>query len=566
MSRPILPNGTTARQASPPQLNGQRLAAIYARVSTTDQADHGFSLPYQLDATLAMAQREGYTVPDTYMLQDDYTGMSLNRPQLAQLRTLVQQGLVQAMYVYDLDRLSRRLAHQLLLAEELEQAGVTLRIVTMPEEAKTPESRMFTHMRGVFAEYERAKILERTRNGSRRRAHEGLTPGGRLLYGYTAVEGAFLVVPEEAALIQRIYTLYLDGYSTLSIAALLTDEGIPVPGPRQNDAPTFWHASTIANILHQKAYLGTAHYGKSARIASTTNPDRKTRARRTDTSAWIPMDVSAIIDQATFDAAQLQATRNRSVRRHNRIAPRYLFVDGRLKCGQCGHVMSGYQDRTGAPRYRCARKAMHERFTPHTGTRSLAASPLETLVWSAVEQVLNDPELLAAELARRQAGTSQEQTQLDRQRQEYQRQLARCDRGLTRWEAAYLDDAIDLADFKAKRAEVETRRASALEALTALDADQERLERLTLETTAIATYCARVRQNLTRFTLEEKQTALTALNITVTWHPDWTTPTITGSIPVDITTTTLPRHAQPQPGTQSRVSAALWPHGRCRRG
>src|SRR6266581_3171722 len=163
MSRPILPNGTTAKQASTPHALDQLLAAIYARVSTTDQADHGFSLPYQLDATLAMAQREGYTVPDTYMLQDDYTGMSLNRPQLTQSRALVQQGLVQAVYVYDLDRLSRRLAHQLLLAEELEQAGVTLRIVTMPEDAKTPESRMFTHMRGVFAEYERAKILERTR-------------------------------------------------------------------------------------------------------------------------------------------------------------------------------------------------------------------------------------------------------------------------------------------------------------------------------------------------------------------------------------------------------------------
>lgn len=121
MSRPILPNGTTPRQASTPQPHGLLPAAIYARVSTTEQADKGYSLPTQIEACLAWAQREGYTVPKSHIFTDDYTGTSLNRPQMKKLRDMIHNRLVHAVIVYDLDRLARKLAHQLLLTEECEQ-------------------------------------------------------------------------------------------------------------------------------------------------------------------------------------------------------------------------------------------------------------------------------------------------------------------------------------------------------------------------------------------------------------------------------------------------------------
>jgi hypothetical protein len=91
---------------TPPPAAG-KIAAVYARVSTADQADKGFSLPTQIEACQAMARQEGYAVPDGHIFQDDYTGTSLNLPQFVQLRELVRQQLVQAIFVYDLDRLSR---------------------------------------------------------------------------------------------------------------------------------------------------------------------------------------------------------------------------------------------------------------------------------------------------------------------------------------------------------------------------------------------------------------------------------------------------------------------------
>jgi site-specific DNA recombinase len=77
-------------------LTRQKIAAIYARVSTTDQADKGYSLETQIDACQRLAGREGYTVPESHIFVDDYTGTTLKRPALTKLRDLVGQRLNRA--------------------------------------------------------------------------------------------------------------------------------------------------------------------------------------------------------------------------------------------------------------------------------------------------------------------------------------------------------------------------------------------------------------------------------------------------------------------------------------
>jgi site-specific DNA recombinase len=112
MSTSRVPHTTPARQSA------EKCAAIYARVSTADQADKGYSLNSQRDACLAFAQQHGYHVPPEYIFRDDMSGTVLYRPQLTQLRALVAQHLIQAVIVYDADRLSRSLAHTLFLRDE----------------------------------------------------------------------------------------------------------------------------------------------------------------------------------------------------------------------------------------------------------------------------------------------------------------------------------------------------------------------------------------------------------------------------------------------------------------
>jgi site-specific DNA recombinase len=152
--------------------NDMKYAAMYARVSTEDQGK-GSSIPTQIEVCQQLATREGYRVPESYVLLDEgISGTTLDRPGLHRLRKLVQAQAIAAVIVIDPDRLSRNLGHQLLLAEELEQAGVKWLIVSHPLE-RGPEGRVCFQMRGAIAEYERAKLLERTQRGRIGRAKAG---------------------------------------------------------------------------------------------------------------------------------------------------------------------------------------------------------------------------------------------------------------------------------------------------------------------------------------------------------------------------------------------------------
>jgi site-specific DNA recombinase len=487
------------------------------------------------------------------------------------LRDLVRQRLVQAVFVYDLDRLSRTLAHQLLLSEEFEHAGVALRVVTMPDGAKTPEAQLLTNVRGIIAEYERAKILERTARGRLARAKAGFIPSGRAPLGYVSVKhpmrGAhYEIHPEEATLVRRIFWLCVEGRRSLeSLAAILTTEGIPTPGDRRpghrsHAAAHIWHRSTISVILRNTAYIGTLYDGKRQRMPGKRNPDYKTRLRALPREQWVPIAVPALIATELFEAAQRQLKANQAQSKRNRKAE-YLCIAGRLQCGQCGSAMTGEHVGT-RRRYRCGRRPYQDVVAPHT-RRIVAADQIEPIGWAAVERALTNPSPIAAELERRREGSSTQQADLERERQHYARQLAQCDKDLKRWEAAYLGEVIDLADFKAKKAEVDARRVSAERELARLAEQQRLIEQVELETASLMEYCERVRSQLQHFTLEERQLALEALGITVVWQPDKPLH-IYGNIPVqEIVSNAVRCDASPQVALRRRQhDCRLCPRGR----
>jgi site-specific DNA recombinase len=163
-----------------------KYAAIYARVSTEDQGK-GYSIPTQIEACQKLAECERYEVPEGHVLIDEgLSGTTMDRPGLRRVRDLVNAQAIAAVIVIDPDRLSRNLGHQLLLAEELEQASVKLLIVSHPLE-QGPEGWLFFQMRGALAEYERAKMLERMKRGCIGRAKSGNPWGGQVPLGYRVI-------------------------------------------------------------------------------------------------------------------------------------------------------------------------------------------------------------------------------------------------------------------------------------------------------------------------------------------------------------------------------------------
>src|SRR6202047_4745946 len=147
-------------------------AAIYARVSS-DRQKENHTIASQTAALIEYAQTHEYSVPQEWIFQDEgYSGAILVRPGLEALRDLAAEGQIGAALIYSPDRLSRKYAYQVLLAEEFSRCGVELIFLKSPAGA-TPEDQLVVQFQGMIAEYERAQITERCRRGKRHRAQQG---------------------------------------------------------------------------------------------------------------------------------------------------------------------------------------------------------------------------------------------------------------------------------------------------------------------------------------------------------------------------------------------------------
>lgn len=143
--------------------------AIYARVSSEQQAQEQ-TIASQVAALHERVAADGSSLDDELRFIDDgISGTTLQRPALERLRDQAYAGGFQKLYVHSPDRLARRYAYQVLLVEELRRHGVEIVFLNRAL-GVSPEEDLLLQMQGMFAEYERAKILERSRRGKRHAA------------------------------------------------------------------------------------------------------------------------------------------------------------------------------------------------------------------------------------------------------------------------------------------------------------------------------------------------------------------------------------------------------------
>ena len=137
-------------------------AAIYARVSSEQQAKNS-TIASQLDALRGRLEQDGLALdPELSFVDEGYSGGSLLRPALERLRDQAAAGALDRLYVLAPDRLARRYAYQVLLVDELRRCGLEIVFLDHPP-GRTPEEELLLQVQGMVAEYERAKILERSR-------------------------------------------------------------------------------------------------------------------------------------------------------------------------------------------------------------------------------------------------------------------------------------------------------------------------------------------------------------------------------------------------------------------
>jgi len=395
-----------------------KTTAIYCRVSTDNQEAEGTSLQTQLEACCEYCQNKGYDV--AYRFSEAYSGLSLERPKINELRELVRNDAIDVLVVYCLDRLSRDPTHGVILTQELEKHYVTLEAV-IEDVDNTELGKLISYIRGFASKLEAEKIKERTIRGKRARAKEGhITSGGASrLYGYDYIKsgnengGRRVVNEAEAKWVKQIYHwLVNEVMSTSAITYRLRALNVPT---KQN---RLWCRAAVLNILKNPAYIGRTY------AFTTVNG----RPFQKDQSEWIEVKgaTPAIIDPTLFEAAkkQLQVNRDKSPRH---VKNKYL-LRGHIRCQRCGRSYYGCltKDRFNSVRqltrrYRCSGKLRMVEPVNRCSNRSWKADDLEAMVWAKLQEYLSQPRILFSQIEKQQQNADQlgvfkaELQQLERQ-------------------------------------------------------------------------------------------------------------------------------------------------------
>jgi site-specific DNA recombinase len=341
---------------------------IYARVSTEDQVEK-YGLPIQLRACREFSQAAGGCIIEE-ITDDGVSGVVLDRPGLARVRQRVAAGEVDLVLMLDVDRLSRELAHLLILKPEIEKRA-RLEFVNARFE-DSPSGRMFFGIRGVIGQYERELTRERTMRGKRERALAGLVVGGRTAYGYRYKAGKLVPDGARAETVREIFGWYEAGLSIRGITRKL----------RENLVPTWsggkWGHSSVRRILINETYAGVAHYG--------THRREGTVLRLREPNNRIDLIVPALISRELYERTQARLAENPQV---GRASASYL-MRGLLYCS-CGHKMA-LESRHGW-RYRCSGRdsLRHEGDLCHTAVNAPA---LDEAIWAEVVRFFTDAEFL----------------------------------------------------------------------------------------------------------------------------------------------------------------------------
>jgi site-specific DNA recombinase len=369
------------------------IAAIYVRVSTPGQAEDGLGQEAQLDTCQRIAAEHGLNVADEHVIVEQASGEYLERTGLDRLRSLVRGRLIDAVVVYDQDRLSRNEIGTVVILAEARSNQVTIYTRTGPLDA-TREGDLVAYVKGYASALERDKIRQRTLDGKRMTAKQGALPvgTGAGLYGYDYAprirgehkrQQARSINESEAETVRRMFGMALEGLGVNTIARALNAEG------RTGKTGKPWHPWTVKNILRNPAYTGQTLYGREV---TKLGPGGKVARSKRNPDEIITIEgfTPVIIDDATFE--RVQAHLNRPRTSGHALQP-YL-LSGMLRCG-CGTGMVAHAMWHGQYRYYSCRGNGATATRPRTcWSKRTRMDGLDTRVMTAITNAVTNPEFL----------------------------------------------------------------------------------------------------------------------------------------------------------------------------
>ena len=320
-------------------------AALYCRLSRDDNMDsESNSIQNQRKILKKAAKDKGYT--DTVFFVDDgITGTTMKRPGFQKMLTAIEAGYISAVFVKDLSRLGRNYIEVGKLTEEFFPLH-DIRLVAVSDGVDSDEGEDdFTPFKNIMNEYYAKDISKKRRIVNKMKGNAGV-PLSPPPYGYikNPDDPRFWVVePEAAEVVRRIYRMALEGYGLAETAAQLAADGVVNPtyywrsrgtsrgGSKSTVEPTKWGHTTVKKILTLQEYCGDVinfkSYSKSYKMKKRIENPEENRA--------IFLNVhEAIIDRQTWE--KVQALQKGTRRKKPTVTQEPSVFSGLLKCPECG--------------------------------------------------------------------------------------------------------------------------------------------------------------------------------------------------------------------------------------
>jgi len=320
-------------------------AALYCRLSRDDNMDNeSNSIQNQKKILQKAAKDKGYS--DTIFFVDDgITGTTMKRPGFQKMITAIEAGYISAVFVKDLSRLGRNYIEVGKLTEEFFPLH-DVRLVAVSDGVDSDEGEDdFTPFKNIMNEYYAKDISKKRRIVNKMKGNAGI-PLSPPPYGYikNPDDPRFWVVdPEAADVVRRIYRMALEGYGLAETAAALGADGIVNPtyywrskgtsrgGSKSTLEPTKWGHTTIKKILTTQEYCGDVinfkSYSKSYKMKKRIENPEENRA--------IFLNVhEAIIDRPTWE--KVQALKSGTRRKRPTVTQEPSVFSGVMKCPECG--------------------------------------------------------------------------------------------------------------------------------------------------------------------------------------------------------------------------------------
>lgn len=346
-----------------------RKAAIYARISQ-DREGAGLGVDRQVSDCEAEAQRRGWRVAEVYVDNDISAYSGKNRPAYERMLQDLAEGYRDALIVWHMDRLTRRMIELEEFVAICDRAGVDVAAVHGTFDVADGDGLFSARIQAAVAAKESDDKSRRVKRKMVEVAQQGRPHGGARPFGFEP--DRVTIRKGEAKIIKDLADRFIAGETLTSLTRWLNENEVPTPGKAAE-----WRTSTVRNML------------RSGRISG----QREHRGEIIGPAAW-----HAIITPA--QTARIRATLDDPDRRTNRAARRYLLA-GLLRCHACDATLMAHP-RNGVRRYVCK--------TSHGGCGStyINADRVEELVAEAVLYRLDTPELADTVAGRQRTDTTTE--------------------------------------------------------------------------------------------------------------------------------------------------------------